>query len=155
LFRWLGINGELNQGPAIFYDEIAPFAGWSRHSRIEMSWQPTSRMNQTIEYERVDFKRRDNGAPVYELQLVNMRNTYQFTKQFFVRGIAQYDSLKEQVLFDGLASYELRPGTVAYLGYGSLFERRAFIDDAWVGQSGRYLTTQRGLFFKASYLYRF
>ena len=155
LFRWLSINGEFNQGPAIYYDEIAPFAGWSRHNRIEISWQPTSRMNQTVEYERVDFKRRDNGAPVYDLELVNMRTTYQFTKQFFVRGIAQYDSLRERVLFDALASYELRPGTVAYVGYGSLYERRAFINDAWVEQAGQYLTTRRGLFFKASYLYRF
>jgi hypothetical protein len=54
-----------------------------------------------------------------------------------------------------LGSYELVPGTVAYAGYGALFERRS-----WVGQqlppgAGNYLNTQRGLFFKVSYLYRF
>jgi hypothetical protein len=89
------------------------------------------------------------------VDLVNTKSTFQFSKQFFLRAIVQYDSLRERVLGDLLASYELRPGTVTYLGYGSLFERRAFVDNVWVEQSGAYLTTRRGFFFKASYLYRF
>jgi hypothetical protein len=154
-FRWMGVNGRINWGPAIYYDVDAPFAGWSRNVQVEVSWQPTSRMNQTVEYERVDFQRLDTRAAVYELELVNTKTTFQFTKQFFIRAILQYDSLRERVLSDFLASYELRPGTVAYAGYGSLYERRAFVDNAWVEQAGDYLTTQRGFFFKASYLYRF
>jgi hypothetical protein len=59
------------------------------------------------------------------------------------------------VLTDFLASYELRPGTVAYVGYGSLIERRDFIDGQWTLGVGDYKTSQRGLFFKASYLHRF
>lgn len=155
LFRWIAIEARIDAGPAVFYDDTSPFAGWSRNIATEVSWQPTSRINQTVEYQRVDFKRRDTRAPVYDLELVNTRTTYQFSKQFFLRGIAQYDSLRERVLFDALASYELRPGTVAYVGYGSLYERRAFINDVWVEQAGQYLTTRRGFFFKASYLYRF
>ena len=77
-------------------------------------------MNQSVEYQRVDFRRADTRARVYELELVNTKTTFQFSKQFFIRGIAQYDSLRERVLSDFLASYELRPGTVAYAGYGSL-----------------------------------
>lgn len=155
LFRWIGLEGRVDWGPAIYYDAAEPFAGWSRSMAMEASWQPTSRMNQTVEYERVDFRRLDTRAPVYELELVNMKTTFQFTRQFFIRGIAQYDSLRERVLFDLLASFELRPGTVAYVGYGSLYERRAFVDNAWVEQEGAYLTTRRGFFLKASYLYRF
>jgi hypothetical protein len=154
-FRWLGVSARVNWGPAIYYDADEPFAGWSRNMATEISWQPTSRMNQSVEYQRVDFQRLDTRAPVYELELVNTKTTFQFSKQFFVRAIAQYDSLRERVLSDFLASYELRPGTVAYAGYGSLYERRAFVDNAWVEQAGDYLTTRRGFFFKASYLYRF
>lgn len=155
LFRWLGIEAEVNAGPAVFYDFVSPFAGWSRNSEVEITWQPTSRLNAAVEYERVDFKRADTREPVYELDLLNTRATFQFSKQFFVRAIAQYDSLRERVLSDFLASYELRPGTVGYLGYGSLYERRDYVDDAWVEGAGRYLTTRRGLFLKVSYLYRF
>jgi hypothetical protein len=59
------------------------------------------------------------------------------------------------VLSDFLASYELRPGTVVYAGYGSLIEREDFVNGEWVLGTGDYRTTQRGLFFKASYLHRF
>jgi hypothetical protein len=103
----------------------------------------------------VDFRRADTRARVYDLDLLNTRTTFQFTRQFFLRGIAQYDSLRARVLADLLASYELRPGTVAHAGYGSLHERRAFVDGTWLPDSGEYLTTRRGFFLKASYLYRF
>ena len=92
---------------------------------------------------------------MYDLDLINTKTTFQFSKQFFLRGIAQYDSSRERVLSDILASYELRPGTVAFVGYGSLHERRDFIGEAWVPGAGDYLTTRRGFFFKASYLHRF
>jgi hypothetical protein len=39
--------------------------------------------------------------------------------------------------------------------YGVLHERRGFENDQFVPNTGAYLTTQRGLFLKASYLYRF
>jgi hypothetical protein len=155
LFRWMGLNGSLDWGPATFYDQTAPFGGWSRTSSLDVSWQPTARVNQSIGYRRVDFRRADTRERVYDLDLVNTRTTFQFSKQFFLRAIAQYDSRRERVLTDLLASYELQPGTVAYAGYGSLYERRDFLDSEWVSGTGAYLTTRRGFFLKASYLYRF
>ena len=59
------------------------------------------------------------------------------------------------MLNDFLASYELRPGTVFYAGYGSLVEQRDFRNEAWLTGVGSYRTVNRGLFLKASYLYRF
>jgi hypothetical protein len=81
-----------------------------------------------------------------DVHVANLRNTYQFTSRFFVRGIVQYDSSQHRVLGDFLASYELVPGTVVHAGYGSLLES----DDL-----RPYQATQRALFFKASYLTRF
>ena len=59
------------------------------------------------------------------------RTTYQFTRAFSLRGIAQFDSSRFRVLGDFLSSYEPRPGTVVYAGYGSLLEQREFIDGQW------------------------
>jgi hypothetical protein len=155
LFRWMRLNGRFDTGPAVYYDQVAPFEGRSRSTSFEVSWQPTPRLSQSIGYQRVDFRRADTGARVYDLDLVNTNTTFQFSKQFFLRAIAQYDSLQARVLTDLLASYELRPGTVAFAGYGSLFERREFAGDELAAGARRYLTTRRGLFLKASYLYRF
>jgi hypothetical protein len=155
LFRWIGLNGRVDWGAATFYHRVTPFEGWSRSHGLDVSWQPTSRVNQSIGYQRVDFRRADTRERVYDVDLVNTRTTFQFSKQFFVRAIAQYDSSRARVLSDFLASYELRPGTVAFAGYGSLFERRDFADGTWLSDTGDYLTTRRGFFLKASYLYRF
>ena len=78
---------------------------------------------------------------------MNVQGTYQFDRHFRVRAIEQFDSSQRRLLTDLLALYELVPGTVFYAGYGSLYERQP-------GQAG-YLTTSRGIFFKASYLHRF
>ena len=59
------------------------------------------------------------------------------------------------MLTDFLGSYDLRPGTVVYIGYGSLYQKRAYRNQEWIDGEGDFLTTQQGLFLKASYLYRF
>ncbi len=101
------------------------------------------------------FDRESTGERVYDLDIVNSRTTYQFTRSFFLRALVQYDSSRSQVLTDFLSSYELRPGTVVFVGYGSLIERREFVDGRWIANEGTYQTSRRGLFFKASYLHRF
>jgi hypothetical protein len=74
-----------------------------------------------------------------------------------VRLLEQFDSSSHRLLTDLLASYEFVPGTVFHAGYGSLYEKR--IDEAGTlvptNVGGNYLTVNRGLFFKASYLHRF
>jgi hypothetical protein len=155
LYRWLYLNGNINQGYATFYDTTAPYQGRSMSTMMGFTVQPNGRLSQEISYQRVSFDRADTHARVYTLDILYSRTTYQFTRQFFLRGIEQFDSSQRRVLTDFLASYQLRPGTVVYAGYGSLIERRAFEHDEWLAGQGNYLTTRRGLFFKASYLYRF
>jgi Domain of unknown function (DUF5916)/Carbohydrate family 9 binding domain-like len=155
LYRWLYLDGQWATGAAVFYDPTDPFQGSSTSGRIGVTLQPSGRLSQTLNYNRVDFRRASTGERVYDVDILYSRTTYQFSRQFFVRAIAQYDSSRYRVLTDFLASYELRPGTVVYVGYGSLLERREFVDGEWIVGRGDYDATQRGLFFKASYLHRF
>ena len=101
------------------------------------------------------FDRISSGARVYAVDIINTRTIYQFNKQLFLRAILQYDSSLTRVLADYVGSYELVPGTVAHAGYGSIFERRQWDGQHWATGHGDYLSTQRSLFFKVSYLYRF
>lgn len=155
LFRWLSLNAQHRFGLAVFYDPDQPFQGQSRDSNVGVTLQPSGRLSQDLSYHRVVFDRESTGERVYDLDILYSRTTYQFSRQFFIRGIAQFDSSRYRVLTDFLGSYELRPGTVVYVGYGSLVERREFVDGAWILGQGRYEPSQRGLFFKASYLHRF
>ncbi|HKY23428.1 MAG TPA: DUF5916 domain-containing protein [Vicinamibacterales bacterium] len=148
--RWLNIGGGAQKGPAIFYDEAAPFQGYSRSINLRIGFQPSSRVNNNTSYSFETFNNRATGLNVYRVHIINMRNTYQFSPRFFVRGVTQFDSSRRRVLADFLASYELSPGTVVHAGYGSLFGRAH--EDL---EFDRYRATARALFFKASYRARF
>ena len=155
LFRWLETGAHFFVGPSVFFASTDPFQGRFRDVGINATLQPSGRFSQAVQYTRVAFDRASTGVRVFTVDIVNTRTTYQFTRAFSVRGIVQYDSSRERVLTDLLSSFEPRPGTVVFAGYGSLIERRDFVDGRWVAGAGEFLTTRRGLFFKASYLHRF
>jgi hypothetical protein len=153
--RWLYFFGRATFGRAIFYDPADPFPGRQRTHTLEVTLQPNSRLNQKITYDRVEFDRLSDGARVFTVNVLNTQTTFQLDRHFFLRAIVQYDSSRHRVLTDFLASYELRPGTVAYAGYGSLIEKREWDGQQWTPGIGTYQTSQRSLFFKTSYVHRF
>jgi Domain of unknown function (DUF5916)/Carbohydrate family 9 binding domain-like len=155
LYRWLKLDGRYDAGRAVYYDPIDPFEGRSRSTQAGFTLQPNGQLSQTLSYTHVNFDRWSTGAPVYALDIVNSKTIFQFTRQWFARVIAQYDSSRTRVLTDLLLSYELNPGTVAYVGYGSLIERRDYQDGTWTPGAGDYRATQRGLLLKVSYLFQF
>ncbi len=156
LFRWLFIGGNFfPAGWSTFYDPVNPYQGRSTTGGFEITLQPNQHFNQNLSYNGVRFERADTGARVFDITIINSKTIYQFDKHFLLRLIEQYDSSRHQLLTDVLAAYELVPGTVFHAGYGSLYEERSFESGQLVPGPGRYLTMSRGLFFKASYLYRF
>jgi hypothetical protein len=159
-FRWLSVNGGAGQGPAIYYDDVAPFQGVSLSPFFGLTFQPNQHFSESINANYVAFDRSSTKERIYDVTVINSRTTYQFDKHFLVRFLANYDSSAEQWLTNLLASYEFVPGTVFHAGYGSLYERGIDAglppsDDPPVLPDHRYQATNRGLFFKASYLWRF
>ena len=121
--RWLDIGGGTQTGPGIFYDADAPYQGDRRSANVRVGLQPNARINSHTSYSFVNFDNRATGRNVFRVHILNLRNTYQFTPRFFMRAVAQFDSLRRRVLGHFLASCELSPGTVVHAGYGSLFGR--------------------------------
>jgi hypothetical protein len=155
--RWLYLFGRGTWGKSIFYDPVDPFPGWQASYTIQATLQPSARFNQYISYDRVTFDRLQDAGRVYTVNVLNTKTTFQIDRRFSVRALVQYDSSLKQVLTDFLASWELRPGTVAYAGYGSLLERQEW-DPATLKFTpgvGPLDTTQRSFFLKASYIHRF
>ena len=152
IMRWLNIGGAAQKGPAIFSDPAGTLSGIStvgkraRRSSAQLEGVTAEHLLQFRDVRQS----RARGLNVYRVHIVNMRNTYQFSPRFFVRAVTQFDSSREGMLADFLASYELSPGTVVHAGYGSLFGTAH--DEL---EFGRYMATARAFFFKASYLARF
>jgi hypothetical protein len=154
-FRWLGVFARYSGGYAIYYDFDNPFQGRSPSAGVELNFQPNQHLTQSISVNTVRFNRASNGERIYSVNIVNTKTTYQFDKHFLVRFLAQYDSSAKRVLTDLLGSYEFVPGTVAHAGYGSLYEDSAEFLNRPSLANDKYLMVNRGLFLKASYLWRF
>src|SRR5207253_1167334 len=120
---------------------VNPFQGKSEGKSFSIALQPNQHISQNIDYNSVRFSRASTGAPVYAVDIVNTRTTYQFNKHFLVRLLEQFDSSSHRLLTDLLASYEFVPGTVFHAGYGSLYEKQTDLNNF----GGNYLTVSRGL----------
>lgn len=155
ILRWLYVDGEVNRGWATYYNPQNPFQGRSASDRLTLTFQPNSKVNENLTYNTVRFNRASTGERVFTVHVAYLKSTYQFNRYFFLRAIGQFDSSQHRFLTDLLASYELIPGTVVQAGYGSQIEKRSLSDGVLIPGAGPYLTVNRGLFFKVSYLHRF
>ena len=99
-------------------------------------------------------KRSARGGIVYDVDILNSRTTYQFNKYFFVRAIFRCQDYDKRLLTDFPASFTFIPGTVLHVGYGSLYERKDFLENEWIDNRRIYHEFNRSFFVKASYLWR-
>ncbi len=151
---WLSFSARHRLGKAIWYAPT-PAQGRGTQSTLQAALQPTQSLNLTLSWTRALLQREDTGVVLYNYPISRVRLTWQPDERFFLRAIAQYNGYRRQLVTDYLAAFTYQPGTVVYLGYGTLQERTAW--DAPTGQyraADRFLDLQRGLFFKASYLWR-
>lgn len=155
LTRWLNLYGYTSVSRAVYYDDPDPFVGTEWSHQLELGLQPRDGLNLSAALNRVTFDRLEGQGRVYAVTVLNGRASYQFDRHLAVRAIVQWDSSDKRVLTDLLGSFELRPGTVAYLGYGSILEQNQWDGEAWRPGTGAYRTMQRGLFVKLSYIHRF
>ena len=154
--KWLSASAQLQLGEKIYYDAHDPFLGSGLRFELAATVQPGIHLKLDLDYARDALSRRVAGRrePVYTVQIVNLLASYQFNRNFFVRGALRYDDYQKQLLTDFLASFTLIPGTVLHLGYGSLYESRQWADAHWVPGQGRLREMKNSLFFKVSYLWR-
>ncbi len=139
---------------AIYYSQ-APYQGYSNRATVNMTLQAGENIESSTSFIFSNFYRDSDSQLIYEYPILRERLTYQFNKYLFLRGVIEYNKYKRQFLTDLLVSFTYVPGTVIHLGYGSLYLRTA-----WNEHENRYvdnenfLQSQRGFFFKMSYLWR-
>jgi hypothetical protein len=131
------------------------YQGSSTRVTASVVFQPWSQLelNGSVTYQ--DFYRESDGTKLNEVPIFRLKTTYQFNQFLFLRGIGEYNKFRRTFTSDFLASFTYIPGTVVYLGYGSLYEYKR-----WDAQASAYavdenfLETTRGFFMKLSYLWR-
>jgi hypothetical protein len=131
-----------------------PYQGFGHDASLGLLFLPLDNLHLEFSLNYSDFYRDTDRSKEYDYLISRGKVTYQFSKYLFLRAILEHNSFHKTILTDLLASFTYIPGTVIHAGYGSMYERIRWEEDRYE-PSDRYLETQRGFFFKASYLWRF
>lgn len=156
IINQLYLEASIRRGDLIYYDPDDPYQGRGTIASLALVFQPLDKLNNTFSLNFADFSRKTDGDKIYDYTIVRNRLTFQFNKYLFLRGIAEYNSYYKKMNVDLLASFTYIPGTVIYIGYGSIYEKTQ-----WRNEEKDYfpannlLKTRGSFFFKASYLWRF
>jgi hypothetical protein len=138
----------------IYYDPAAPYQGYGKSLSVSLGYQPFDKLDTFFSLIYVDFFKKENNEKIYDYSILRNRTTLQINKYLFFRGIFEYNTYRKKFNIDALASFTYIPGTVLYLGYGSVYRKLKWENDEYI-DSSEFLQTKKGLFFKVSYLYRF
>ncbi len=136
------------------YYSAEPYQGVTNNFIFMGAYKPSEKLHLDLTFRYSDFKDVSIDKQVYDYSILRGKITYQINKYFFIRAITEYNSYREQLLTDFLASFTWIPGTVVYFGYGSIYEKIRWEDNRYI-EDDRLLETTRGFFFKCSYLHRF
>jgi len=147
------IQGYFRRGGMVFYDPDEPYQGYGDDSQLNVDYQPTQQLDLTLNLAYTDFFRKSDGSQVYNYAILRGRSVYQINRYLFLRAILEYNDFRKRLTLDTLISFTYIPGTVVFFGYGSAFEEVDW-NGADYAAGNRYLETQRGFFFKVSYLWR-
>ena len=139
---------------AVYYDSEDPYQGYGSRFGGYLQYQPTEKLSFILNVSYVDFYRDSDKKKIYDYAIIRSRNTFQINKYLFLRAILEYNSFRDRLTLDTLISFTYIPGTVIYAGYGSAFEKLEW-DGFEYRESTNFHETQRGFFFKVSYLWRF
>ena len=89
----------------------------------------------------------------FDVKIVRLLTTYQFTKRLLVRNITEHNTFDETTGLNLLMTYRVNAGTVWYVGYDDRYRLGDKIDPA-LYTPGDYQRTNRALFTKFQYLFR-
>ena len=130
-----------------------PYSGFGNYAQGSVLFQPSDKIKTEFLVSYSDFTRKTDKEKEYDFTIFRSKNTFQVNKFLFFRLIVEYNTFHKSLSGDFLASFTYIPGTVVHFGYGSLFEKVKWDGEFYVPGSS-FLETKRGIFFKASYLWR-
>ncbi|MBN2134244.1 MAG: hypothetical protein JW737_00790, partial [Acidobacteria bacterium] len=158
LTKWLNLYTYFRIGEGPYYDDVYPQVGDRVQLYLDCTIQPSGNFTQYFNYTYSKLDSQEDDSTLYDINILRSKTTYQFNDKLYLRAYIQYDDYRKIVLGDMLLSYQLVPGTVLHLGYGSYHEKLDWQNGSWqdgTNEIGDYYQTSQSIFFKASYLVKF
>lgn len=154
LWNALHLEWDIRSGRFIHYDPQQPYQGEGYSMRGGILFQPFGNLSLGLDMTHAHFRRSSDNKKIYDYTIYRNRTVYQVNRYLFVRSVLEYNTYRKRLNADFLISFTYIPGTVLYLGYGSVYERDA-LHQSSLDPENPFRNTERHLFFKASYLWRY
>jgi hypothetical protein len=152
VIKQLRLAASVADRDAIYYSDN-PFAGRLLQATATITYQPSEQWSEQASFSYARFDAASTGTRIYDYGIARSRTTFQFNRYLFARAILEYNTFRRQLTTDFLVSFTYIPGTVLHAGFGSLYEKPQW-DAFEVSRVRSFTEIRRGLFFKASYLWR-
>ncbi len=119
------VNSNLSSTLAIYFNGSVgrfiyradqPELGRGNNFWIETVVKPTDKLSVDVSYARSRLWSVNDSHLFYDGYIIRGVFAYQFSSEFFVRLISQYDQFAKQIQVDPMISYKLNPFTVFYVG---------------------------------------
>ena len=163
--RTVSVGGYYEYGDLVRYLEN-PYLGRGSTGSFFAALRPLSRFQSEINLRTSDFiDPRTGDELVFDVKILRALSTYQFTDRFLLRNISEYNTFDKTVDLNLLFTYRLNAGTAFYIGYDDHYRQADQIygddmdgdgiDDQLFPMATVYQQTNRAVFTKFQYLFRF
>ena len=108
---------------------ILPAVADTSRFDLEMLWRPIDRLRIANTYLHTELETRNGGSKIFSNEIIRSNWNYQFTKEWSLRFIAQYEETDagpasrleddKNLNFDLLLRYVINPWSAFYVGYNS------------------------------------
>lgn len=143
-FSWMSGNINFSFGDGIYYSET-PYLGYKTSYGVRLTLKPLTNLRLYFTISNNKFYKQRGGDRVYNINIISQRISFQISRTLTLRLITDYNDYYKDLYNSILFSWELRPGTVFYLGIDDNQEQ----DDSGIfRRQGRYI------FIKFSYWWR-
>ena len=148
-------SGVCNQVPlpAVCRAPQDPGPGSFWHFDGGVTYLPTAAINARLSYTKEHMRRFDSGQVAFDVNIVSLRTTYQFTRFLFARGRIDYDSTASNYKGQFLLGWTPNPGTAFYVGYNDDVNQNGYSPLSGQLEPG-FRRMGRTVFIKMSYLFR-
>ena len=113
--KQVSVEAKLTIGRWIARFTDPPVLGKGADFGIGVTLKPWQRLllSPSVEYSHLDYP---DGSEIFEGYVSRTRINYQFTREWFLRVVVQYDQFDKVLSFEPLLSYKLNPFTIFYVG---------------------------------------
>ena len=101
-----------------------------------------------------DGERRQDGE-VFDVMILRALSTYQFTDRLLFRSITEFNTHSEALGLNFLATHRVNAGTALYVGYNDHYRQFERLDEQVNITEMGYRQTNRAVFAKLQYLFRY